>query len=240
MEGLCSAGGLSSGVLPRSIPPTAVFAEGGSSAAGFDVSSVTSLRSSPSEVNIRRSVTVKLSFLSAIYNPSQISRIRALKNFRKRQFCYPGAGLPGLENFARGRNFFPDISERDGPLSLSQGQGSHAGDLAYLLAIHFKLRSWRGQGTLDKKAGERTMHTTARANAFHNLLPDVAALGETQRPHLFGFLGKITVMDVPSVGRNAGRDAIQFQRFAPHRGGVGFDQCSPKLVDVFRSQPDFV
>ena len=78
--------------------------------AGFEVetsSSLTSWRNSPSEVNSRRSVTVKLScFFSAID-----SFLELLEYVRKRQARHDRGAPASLHLLARCRNFAADVTQ---------------------------------------------------------------------------------------------------------------------------------
>ena len=65
------------------------------------------------------------------------------------------------------------------------------------------------------------MHRAARANALHDLLPDVTALLEMQGALLAGFLRQLALANILAVTRLAAGDAVQFQGFYSGRLSAG-------------------
>ena len=72
------------------------------------------------------------------------------------------------------------------------------------------------------------MHVAARANALHDLLPEIATLAEVQRTRLRGFLWQVALGDVDTVDRNSLRHAECVQRCRSHRGRARGRQGTPQ------------
>src|SRR6476660_2675970 len=165
---------------------------------GFEVetsSSLTSWRNSPSEVNSRRSVTVKLScFFSAID-----SFLELLGWFREGQVRHAGGAPTRLHELAWRCDFAADVAQRHPALTTRQGQGSGAGNFSDLLAFHQDLASRRGQRPVNFKAGEFAAHLAARPDALHDLLANVAAFGKIEGAFLLRFLGQVAFADVGAI-----------------------------------------
>src|SRR5664279_957806 len=92
--------------------------------------------------------------------------------------------------------------------------------------------------SLHFEASEHAMHVAARADSFHDLLPDVAALGEIQRVLLSGLLRQIAFAKINSKARYPSDDAIEFKGIAAGRHGAGQDQGVPDCIHVLRGKPD--
>src|SRR5262249_17770234 len=157
-------------------------------------------RNSPSDVNFLRSLTTKSdSFFSVI----------SLKG--KWQLGDGGRSLARPHDLTC-RQFAADVTQRQRlARAVRLEQGGDAGQLAHVLAVRLQLRAGRG-GALQSKAGELAVHLAARADALHNLLPHVAALGEVQRLVLLSLLRQVALADVLSVSRNAGSNAPNLER----------------------------
>ena len=91
---------------------------------------------------------------------------------------------------------------------------------------------------LHFEAGEHAMHVAARANPLHNLLPDVAALGEVQGVLLSRLLRQIAFPKINSEARYSSDDAIEFEGIAADGREAGRDQRVPDYVHVLGSEPD--
>src|SRR5664279_2490030 len=92
--------------------------------------------------------------------------------------------------------------------------------------------------SLHFEAGEHPMHVAARADSLHDLLPDVAALGEIQRVLLSGLLRQIAFSKINSKARYPSDDAIEFEGVAADGCGAGRDQGVPDCIHVLRGKPD--
>src|ERR1039458_9005423 len=196
-------------------------------------SSTTSWRNSPSVLNKRRSVTTNSGFFSL----SAISCLLA-------KWKVPDGGtlLADLHRSAGRRGFAPHIAERQRPLATGKWNPRRAGDLSHILVVRADLGSRRrklgSRMSLHFEAGEHAMHVAARANSLHNLLPDVAALGEIQRVLLSRLLRQIAFPKINSEARCSPDDAIEFEGIAAHGREAGRDQRVPDCVHVLGSEPD--
>src|SRR5664279_4808309 len=92
--------------------------------------------------------------------------------------------------------------------------------------------------SLHFEASEHAMHVAARADSLHDLLPDVAALGEIQRVLLSGLLRQIAFAKINSKARYPSDDGIEFKGIAAGRHGAGQDQGVPDCIHVLRGKPD--
>src|SRR5215813_12901465 len=96
----------------------------------------------------------------------------------------------------------------------------HAGQLGKGATPRFKLsRRRRCPGEL--KARKLAMHLPSRADALHDLLPDVTAFVEVQGLHLRRLLWQIAVANVLSVVRNASQDPPPLQSLCSYQTGAG-------------------
>src|SRR5277367_3606681 len=68
----------------------------------------------------------------------------------------------------------------------------------------------------------------ARPNPLHDLLAQIAALGEAERPRLRGLLRKVALHDVDSISRNPLRYAKGIERGRAGRGCAGLAERLPK------------
>ena len=119
--------------------------------------------------------------------------------------------------------FLADVTQSYSPAAVVAGQGGGAGDLPHFLAGSFNLGAGCGQELAKNKSGELAMHRAARANALHDLLPDVTALLEMQGALLAGFLRQLALANILAVTRLAAGDAVQFQGFYSGRLSAGGD-----------------
>src|SRR5579863_9125635 len=100
-------------------------ATGGAGVALETSSGATSSRISPSEVNRRRSVTVKLScFFSAIDCPLRCLHVLAMEYFRKWQRRDRKLRVAHLKLLGRNRDLTPHITQRHGPVAGGKRQRS--------------------------------------------------------------------------------------------------------------------
>src|SRR5262249_7765872 len=104
-----------------------------------------------------------------------------------------GIGIRGLTADVAHPNMFFALGARPGYGACALGECA---------AVAIKL-PWRRQTAFELKAGKLAMHLAARADALHNLLANVTALGEVKRLRLPGLLGQIAVADVLAVLGNA-------------------------------------
>src|SRR5258708_16741935 len=81
----------------------------------------------------------------------------------------------------------------------------NAGDFGDHASLGLDLAGLR-QRVLKLKAGEPAVYLSAGANALHDLLADVAALGKVQGLVLFGFLRQIFFPDILAVTRDSMHD----------------------------------
>src|SRR5580704_4078312 len=234
---------------------------GGLAAFGDSASSAMSLRNSPSSVNKRRSVTVKPDsclfsaikrILVVLYKAISIKlAILNLVQHRIFRLSQCDAGKWQLSycrldrayhNFApRNAGLAPNVSQSNRPLARRRVQRSNAGDLAGFLFRRDDLFSSCDCGSaFHQKAGELAMYVSARANALHNLLPYITALAEIERAHLLSLLRQVALANVCAIERDAGHDALHFQCLAAHWSCPSTNQRLPRLVNIFRSEPDFV
>src|SRR5664279_5760359 len=106
-----------------------------------------------------------------------------------------------------------------------------AGYLSHILVVGTDLASRRrklpNRMSLHFEASEHAMHVAARADSLHDLLPDVAALGEIQRVLLSGLLRQIAFAKINSKARYPSDDAIEFEGIAAGGRGAGRDQGVP-------------
>src|SRR5438270_13377692 len=119
--------------------------------------------------------------------------------------------------------FLADVTQSYSPAAVVAGQGGGAGDLAHFLAGSFNLGPGRGQELAKNKSAELAMHRAARANALHDLLPDVTALLEMQGALLAGFLRQLALANILAITWLAAVDAGQFQGIGTDRLGASGD-----------------
>src|SRR5664280_1682565 len=197
-------------------------------------SSTTSWRNSPSVLNKRRSVTTNSGFFSLsainIYSLAEWSGL------------YCGALLAELHCGAGKCGFAPRGAERQRPLATRKRNPRRAGYLSHILVVGTDLasgrRKLRNRMSLHFEAGEHPMHVAARADSLHDLLPDVAALGEIQRVLLSRLLRQIAFAKINSEARYSSDDAIEFEGIAAGGRGAGRDQGVPDCIHVLRGKPD--
>src|SRR3984885_14827250 len=84
---------------------------------------------------------------------------------------------------------------------------------------------------------EAAMHCAAGANAFDDLLAEVAALGEVQRASLAGLLWQIALAEVDAIARGAFQHAQSFRGADTARDGPGGEQNIPQHADAFVGAP---
>src|SRR6266851_285661 len=84
------------------------------------------------------------------------------------------------------------------------------------------------------------MHRTPRSNPFNDLLPDVAALGEIQRPLLTSFLGEIALPDVLPKLRYAAYNSKRLKCIRMDFLCAGFYQSTPDPFGALRRDPNLV
>src|SRR5271166_3763633 len=104
------------------------------------------------------------------------------------------------------------ITQCDRAISAGQRQNRVARDLAHFFFLGHDLRSRFGERALYLERRELPVHSALRADALHNLLADIAALGEIQRTSLAGFLWQVALADVPAKLRSAACNAEKIQR----------------------------
>src|ERR1022692_792204 len=196
-------------------------------------SSTTSWRNSPSVLNKRRSVTTNSGFFS-------LSAIGCL--LAEGKGPDGGALLPDLHRSAGRCGFAPRVAERQRPLATGKWNPRHAGYLSHILVVGANFgprrRKLASRMSLHFEAGEHAMHVAARANSLHDLLPDVAALGEIQRVLLSSFLRQIAFPKINCKARYSSDDAIEFEGIAAPGREAGRDQRIPDCVHVLGSEPD--
>src|ERR1700744_6268247 len=129
--------------------------------------------------------------------------------------CNPASGI-GDNSFAL-QSLDADESKSEGARQAGQCVMRGAGDFADGLVVCFgsfgaKLGSGRRRAAAQLKLTQGAVDSGAGADAFDNLLPEVAALVEVERTVLVGFLREIAVGDVDAVERRAFQDAQGFER----------------------------
>ena len=99
-----------------------------------------------------------------------------------------------------------------------------AGQLRHRLAFRLKKSAGRGKRASQEEAGERAMDGSARVDALHNLLAQIASLGKVQGAGLAGLLRQVVgcfrVANVDPVAGCSLQNAQLFQRF------VRYGDCS--------------
>ncbi len=119
---------------------------------------------------------------------------------------YCGALLADLHAGAGRGDLAPHISQRQRPLATRKWNPRCAGDLAHILVAGADFGSRLGSRrriSFHFEADKHAMHVAARANALHDLLPDVAAFGEVQRVLLAGLLRQIAFSQIDAEARHA-------------------------------------
>src|SRR4051794_36026429 len=96
-------------------------------------------------------------------------------------------------------------------LAFRSGHACQAGNLGNDASFSFILAQCR-RGAGKFKSRKFTMHLPARAYAFHDLLPDVTALGEVQGASLPSLLGQVAVADILAVVGDAAQYTPYLQR----------------------------
>src|SRR6266849_472637 len=85
-------------------------------------------------------------------------------------------------------------------------------DFSQSATVRFKL-SRRDQRIAKVKANKFAMHLTTGTDAFHDLLADIATLGEVERLCLSGLLRQIAIANVLSILRDTVQNAPLLQSF---------------------------
>src|ERR1700678_2045785 len=156
----------------------------------------------------------------------------------------PGHGCfsPANRDFLpRKSHLAPDVSQRNCVLAGRRAESSDAGDFSYFFFARNNFRVWLNfSNSFEQESAKFSMHIATRSNALHNFLSYVASLVEVERPRLLGLLRQVALADVYAIERNASGDALHFQRLAAHRSCTRSNQSLPGVVDILRSQPDFV
>jgi len=134
----------------------------------------------------------------------------------------------------------PDIAQSQQSVSVIGRDAADARKLAYFPAIGLEFRASSRQFAFQHKPLELAMHIAARADAFHDLLPDVATFGEVEGVLLIGFLRKIAISNIRSVFGKSNHDTELFQRLAADGYGPGLDQQIPYLHNCCRRSPEFI
>ena len=126
--------------------------------------------------------------------------------------------------------FAPDISESQLDRSGGKRNGQSAGEFADRLAVGLEGGAGRCEVAGEKKGVEGAMHVAARADAFDDLLAEVAALGKVQSAGLFGLLWELAVADVYTVARRAFEEAKLLEGVGVHCAGsrIG-ESCCERL-----------
>src|SRR5271157_3221294 len=205
-------------------------------------SSTTSWRSSPSVLNSRRSVTTKSGFLFSLSGINSLFAIRcspfALRIAVEGQRSNGGVLLTDLHCRAWNCDLAMRVPERQRSLTAGKWNTGRAGHFARILVVDAHFGSRLRRSAFHLESDKAAMQNRSRANAFHNLLPDVAALGEVQRIVLSRLLRQITLAQIDSEARHASNHAIQVKRLAACRLGSGGVQRIPHLVSSLGREAD--
>ena len=131
-----------------------------------------------------------------------------------------------LERKTAVEGFTPNITERKLNDSRRQWDGRDAGEFSDSFALGFERCTNRRKSAVQLESSEGAVDIAPRADAFDDLLAEIAALGEVQSADLAGLLRQVTcglgVADVGAVKRRAFKDAQIFKGFgiASNRTGV--------------------
>src|SRR6476620_11764877 len=209
---------------------------------GCSCSSGTSLRNSPSAVNSRRSVTVKVSFFF-----SGISRVdRTLlsdQNLRRslgRQHRNSKLRLSSYVLFSSDHQLAAAVSQRDCAVAFISRQCCRACQLRDVFTFMLNAETRRRNCTFDLESRKHPMHRAPRADTLNNFLSDVAALIEIQRAVLTGLLRQVLLSDVHAEFGNAAGDTQNLERFRMNLQCARLYQNIPNLLRGIAPYGDFV
>src|SRR5262249_31588754 len=104
-----------------------------------------------------------------------------------------------------------NVAQPNVPVTRAQRNGGDAGDLGHCPPLRLMLAQCLGT-ILKLEPHESSMHLAARTNAFHDLLANVASLGEVQSLGLTGLLWEVAITYVLPVLRNPVQDPPPLQR----------------------------
>src|ERR1700732_4918926 len=131
----------------------------------------------------------------------------------QRQLSDSSLGRPDCHLAPRHADLAANVSQGDLTFARIRAQTCNACDLAHFFFIRDNLSPSRDcRRVFRNEAGKLAMHIAPRADALDNFLSHVATLVEVEGAHLFGFLGKVALANVHAVQRNAGDNALHFQR----------------------------
>src|SRR5271170_459975 len=111
-------------------------------------------------------------------------------------------------------------------------RGSFSGDA--------QIGGGRGNFSVKLELTQVAVHSRPRTDAFHDLLAQVAALGEVQRPGLRCLLGQMAFGEVDAVPGCSVEHAERFDGVDPDRLGTGGGESAPDARRMFRGKPKLV